>query len=93
MVRFCVTDTGRLLSGDAWEVLHKDICAAFLATGDQNILVAGIAIFEAEAKEWEVRLQGIGTHKPAELLPRLITWPEFVSDANWKFVPYGVNDD
>lgn len=76
IVRFCVSDTGRLVSGDAMSVLHADILQVALKLGDYNVLVAGVASLWDDV--WHVWLQPIGTKKPLELLPRLLTWRSFI---------------
>lgn len=76
VVRFCVSDTGRLVSGDAMSVLHVDILQVALKLGDYNVLVAGVAVLCDDG--WHVWLQPIGTKNPTVLLLRLITWLAFV---------------
>src|SRR4051812_20483377 len=78
IVRFCVSDTGRLISGDARSVLHADILQVALKLGDYNVLTAGVVQYRADG--WHAWLQAIGTRKPTKLLPRLLTWLAFVGD-------------
>ena len=83
IVRFCVSATGRLVSGDAMSVLHPDILQVALRLGDDDILVAGVAVRREEV--WHVWLQAIAARKPLELLPRLLTWLDFTRGAQFVF--------
>ncbi len=84
LVRFGVSDSGRLLVGDAYDVLHADICRCALAIGDDNQMFAGVAILNSTDPVWELRFQGLHCKHPQDLAARLSTWSTFVAGVSTK---------
>lgn len=78
-VRFAMTSSGRLLIGDAYEVLHKDICYAFEGAGDKSALFVGYAIEKPDGS-WLIHFQGFST-EPEKLSMRMTTWLNFIDGA------------
>lgn len=81
VVRFGVSDSGRLLVGDAWDTLHADIMRCALAIGDDEQLFAGAAI-EQPNGGWELRFYPAASRHPTDLSARLSTWAAFIAESN-----------
>lgn len=90
VVRFCVSDSGRLVSGDARTVLHADILRVSMKLGEHGVLTVGVLLRKADA--WHVWLQALDAKRPAELLLRLLPWRVFVQDESVVF-ERGWNDE
>jgi hypothetical protein len=80
VIRFGVSDSGRLLVGDAWDTLHADIVRCALAIGDDEQLYAGACV-EQPDRRWEIRFYPLRSRHPADLSARLTTWHAFVEGA------------
>lgn len=80
VIRFGVSDSGRLLVGDAFDTLHADITRCALAIGDDEQLFAGAAVEQADGR-WELRFYPLVSRHPVDLSARLSTWAAFVEGA------------
>ncbi len=80
VIRFGVSDSGRLLVGDAWNTLHGDITRCALAIGDDEQLFAGACVEQPDGR-WEIRFYPLASRHPAELSAKLSTWAAFVEGA------------
>lgn len=78
-VWFGVTDSGTVVTGDAWDIMHRDICLASDATGDREMLLVGVASHIGDVSTWEIILQGFTCRRPQILVDRLSTWHAFIA--------------